>query len=123
MAALSADDITILAKQLELIKQQARKEIDIAQDKIRTSHGADGTESLSFSDQIETGRLGEVRMAEIDIDHNTLNLIQEAEQRMSEGAYGICLDCDEPIARERMFALPMAVRCAPCQEKFEEKLR
>jgi len=123
MAALSADDINVLAKQLELIKQQARKEIDTAQDAIRTSHGTDVQDSVSFSDQIETGRLGEVRMAEIHIDRNTLNLIHEAEQRMSEDLYGICLDCDEPIPRERMFALPMAVRCAPCQEKFEEKLR
>ena len=123
MAALSADDIKLLAEQLELIKKQARKEIDAAQDAIRSSHGIDSTESVSFSDQIETGRLGEVRMAEIHIDRNTLNLIHEAELRMSDGLYGICLDCDEAIPRERMFALPMAVRCAPCQEKFEEKLR
>lgn len=119
MAALSADDIKVLAKQLELIKQQARKEIDTAQEAIRSSHGTDGAESVSFSDQIETGRLGEVRMAEIFIDRNTLNLIQAAELRMAEGLYGVCLDCDEPIPRERMFALPMAVRCAACQEKFE----
>lgn len=122
MASLSADDIKLLAEQLELIKRQARQEIDMARDDIRATHTTDGQESVSFSDQIETGRFEHVRLGEIQIDRNTLNLIQQAEQRMSEGVYGVCLDCDEPIPRERMFALPMAIRCASCQDKFEKKV-
>lgn len=35
----------------------------------------------------------------------------------------ICLDCDEPIAADRLAANPQAVRCMDCQRDIEKKTR
>lgn len=32
-----------------------------------------------------------------------------------DGAYGICVGCDEPIAVARLFAMPDALFCVACQ--------
>jgi DnaK suppressor protein len=45
--------------------------------------------------------------------------IQAALKRMDEGTYGICLTCDNPIAKKRLEALPYTTRCIECAEKAE----
>ena len=34
---------------------------------------------------------------------------------------GICLDCENPIEKERLRVMPDAVRCVDCQRKKERK--
>jgi DnaK suppressor protein len=45
--------------------------------------------------------------------------IAEARRALSEGTYGVCLDCRKPIPGERLSAMPAAVRCVDCQRHFE----
>ena len=40
-------------------------------------------------------------------------------QRIQEGTYGICLECEETISPARLSALPWATRCIRCQEPLE----
>ena len=49
--------------------------------------------------------------------------LESALRRLSEGEYGICTECGEPIARERLFANPAATRCAECQQFAERTAR
>ncbi len=37
-------------------------------------------------------------------------------QRIQQGTYGICQECDEPISPARLAALPWAALCIRCQE-------
>ncbi|MEU7902679.1 TraR/DksA C4-type zinc finger protein [Actinoplanes sp. NPDC049118] len=39
----------------------------------------------------------------------------QALRRMSEGAYGLCEDCDKAIPLGRLRATPQASQCAPCE--------
>jgi len=43
--------------------------------------------------------------------------IEEALRRFDNGTYGICEDCHQPIARERLEALPYATTCLSCRSK------
>lgn len=54
---------------------------------------------------------------EATIEHVTRELAQitAALRRLDDGSYGLCLDCGEPIAVERLLALPATPFCAPCQ--------
>ncbi len=45
--------------------------------------------------------------------------VEEAWRRLTEGEYGRCADCAEPIPAGRLRALPFALRCLPCQERYE----
>ena len=68
-------------------------------------------------------RRNDVRFAEIEVDRQRLSEIEQAQQRMAEGRYGICADCGEDIPRERLLAQPMAIRCAACQAAAERSHR
>jgi DnaK suppressor protein len=49
--------------------------------------------------------------------------LEGALQRFADGDYGICLECGEPIARERLYANPAASRCSECQQFIERTER
>ena len=42
-----------------------------------------------------------------------------ARELMAKGAYGVCEDCSQKIAAERLEALPDATRCVACQGNWE----
>jgi phage/conjugal plasmid C-4 type zinc finger TraR family protein len=44
-----------------------------------------------------------------------LNVVNRAIAKVSEGSYGRCDDCGEPIEGARLDALPTAIRCLSCQ--------
>jgi RNA polymerase-binding protein DksA len=48
--------------------------------------------------------------------------IESALARIDGGEYGLCIDCEEPIALGRLQAHPAALRCARCQQLFETQL-
>lgn len=51
--------------------------------------------------------LGEAGLVEI-------RQIQAALKRMEAGAYGVCVNCGEPISHERLRTLPATPRCRYC---------
>ena len=48
--------------------------------------------------------------------------IKAARERLSAGTYGICTDCGEAIAYERLLAYPTAKRCIHCQRLHEQEM-
>ena len=52
-----------------------------------------------------------------------LNRVNEALDRIENGTYGICEMCEEPIAEERLKALPYANLCIKCKQKEEKSFR
>ena len=45
-----------------------------------------------------------------------LREVRAALARMQDGSYGTCLECEEPISRQRLAAIPWAPLCIRCQE-------
>ena len=54
-------------------------------------------------------------------EQNHLYKIDEALKRVEEGTYGSCLQCNKPIAKKRLSALPYTELCIECQSKNEKK--
>ncbi|MCW2278892.1 TraR/DksA C4-type zinc finger protein [Heliophilum fasciatum] len=50
----------------------------------------------------------------------TLDSIERAKKKITEGIYGRCDDCGEAIATERLLAMPTARYCMGCQQRYEE---
>lgn len=59
------------------------------------------------------------------IEHLTRRIreVETALERAEEGTYGICADCERPIARTRLQANPAAQRCLECQSAHETARR
>ena len=49
--------------------------------------------------------------------------VEVALERLSKGAYGKCVDCGKEIPRERLEAIPEAIRCIEDQARYEATLR
>jgi RNA polymerase-binding transcription factor len=69
--------------------------------------------------------------AQVDVDRATSDTIhrileedavraEHARARIAEGSYGVCEDCGQQIAPERLEALPDATRCVRCQAAWEQ---
>jgi DnaK suppressor protein len=61
----------------------------------------------------------DIEFALIQMKAETLSKINEALSRLEEGAYGYCFECGEEISKQRLRALPFAVRCKDCEEARE----
>ncbi|MGU7780906.1 TraR/DksA family transcriptional regulator [Burkholderia sp. PU8-34] len=64
----------------------------------------------------------------VDVDHALIGMrlaelraVARAMQRMRDGTYGDCADCDAPVGYERLMARPTAERCAHCQQIYERR--
>jgi DnaK suppressor protein len=52
----------------------------------------------------------------IDRVEERLKAIDSAFDRLEQGRYGVCAQCNEPIAVERLKVLPFAAYCVDCQQ-------
>ncbi|MDR3390381.1 MAG: TraR/DksA family transcriptional regulator [Sulfuriferula sp.] len=64
--------------------------------------------------------LADLHVAMIDRQIHELRDIEAARQRMLDHIYGVCLDCGNRIAFDRLVAYPAAVRCISCQQLYEK---
>ena len=67
---------------------------------------------------------------EQELDQTTLAILDaeakdvaEAQKRLEEGTYGICIDGGEEIPAARLEAIPEALRCIEHQKQYDAELR
>jgi RNA polymerase-binding protein DksA len=63
--------------------------------------------------------LTEVNLAILDRHVKEMWDIGAALDRMNDGVYGICIDCNNPVPYGRLQAYPTAKRCYACQTRYE----
>ena len=69
----------------------------------------------------ESDRSFELRIR--DRERKLLNKIKEAIERIDNGSYGICDDCGDEIAVERLDARPVTTYCIDCKTRQEQEER
>lgn len=52
--------------------------------------------------------------------HVLIPQIIEAQKRLDDGTYGVCIDCTEPIEKGRLLKHPQVARCVDCQSLAEK---
>src|SRR6266478_5825958 len=72
-----------------------------------------------------TQRALEREMATRSLDRNAtlVRQIRAAIDRVNQGAYGVCLECEEPISHKRLAAVPWAALCIHCQQQADRANR
>ncbi len=60
-----------------------------------------------------------------DRERKLIGKIKEAIERIEQGTYGICEDCEEEISTERLKARPVTTLCIDCKktQETEEKVK
>ncbi len=75
-------------------------------------------------DDVQNTTEREFALGSINRDWQTLRAIEQALQRLEEGSFGVCAECDRQIHPKRLQAVPWAALCLSCQEaKDTEEIR
>jgi len=56
-------------------------------------------------------------------ERNLIAKIESALNRIDEGIFGYCMDCEEPIESRRLEARPVSSLCLSCKEREEHRER
>ena len=78
----------------------------------------DGIQDLA--DKAASAYSKELNFSLSDGERNLLMLIEEAFNRMNDGAYGTCTNCGATIGEKRLQAVPWTPFCIDCQEQQEK---
>ena len=62
----------------------------------------------------------ELNFTQSENETQLLQMVNAALQRMGDGTYGTCLNCEREISRKRLEAVPWAHLCIDCQSLMEE---
>ena len=86
------------------------------QKSVRTcTDSADGEPSGDIYDQASSERDRELDLLLGDREREKLRSLDEALDRISEGEYGVCEECEEEIPLGRLKVLPFARYCVRCK--------
>jgi RNA polymerase-binding transcription factor len=99
--------------------EERRKEIQDKLRSLRESLPAEMAEVKDAEEQSVDDFVQEVDFALMEMKSQTLSKIDEAIQRLEDGTYGICPECEAEISEARLAALPFASLCRDCQENVE----
>src|SRR5262245_56603901 len=111
-------DMLAFKDKLHNIRARLRGDVaTMAQVALRKS-GMEGSESAGMP--IHMAELGsdnfeqEFTLSLMETEEDTLRRIESALERIHEGSFGRCMQCDGPIAKARLDAIPYTPVCIKC---------
>jgi DnaK suppressor protein len=119
MSSLTAPVLQKLKAMLDARDRELRTDIVREEDQ-KDAFRDIATEQPDPGDQSFADLTTDLDNAAIGRDVTELRAIQRARARMENDTYGVCVDCGEPIAEQRLLAQPAAERCARDQESWEK---
>jgi len=83
-------------------------------------------EKTNFPDPTDRASLESDRNFELrirDRERKLINKIRQAIERIDDGTFGLCENCEEEIGVERLRARPVTTLCIDCKTEQERKER
>jgi DnaK suppressor protein len=105
----------LLARREELLKSIARTEEE--------GRAADDDPTVDLADKAANSYTKEFLFGQNNTDRTTLQLIDQALERIKKNTYGVCEICEAELQQKRLDAVPWARHCTACQEKQEQGLQ
>ena len=102
---------------LENRRQQLRRSVFRTEEDGREAQDTDTAQDIA--DRASSSYQKEFLFARSSNDRQFLQMVERALSSISEGIYGDCEECGEPINERRLEAVPWARTCIACQEKLE----
>lgn len=88
--------------------------------------GAFGDKNSPFADEVDEIQANETREISFATRERLLdrvNQLSAALDRLTDGEYGVCVECAEKISPLRLHAVPEARTCIRCQDGIERLAR
>ena len=106
----------------EKLVQQRDEILDLYKHDLKVGQKADDEGSQDIVDQANNAYNRELMLSLSNGERKTLFEIEAAIDRLEDGKYGKCTNCDDDISGERLRAVPWARYCISCQEMVEHGL-
>jgi DnaK suppressor protein len=72
-------------------------------------------------DRTQGSQERELAIGTLDRGAKLLLQVRAAQSRIAEGSFGVCIECEEEIALNRLSAVPWAASCIGCQEASDNR--
>lgn len=93
----------------------------ISEDTLEATKGEDKSDMTSFAEAGTGTNDRETALRLAGGESEMLRGVSEALERISDGSYGQCIDCENDIPVKRLEVFPAAKRCIGCKSKFEKE--
>ncbi len=128
MAGLDKKDLERFKKLLETLRARLAGDLKHLESDSLNTNQRDASGDLSgysfhMADMATDNFDREFTLGLASNEQQSLNLIDDALQRIKEGTYGFCAECSKAISQKRLTAVPHAPLCIKCQELEEKKKR
>jgi DnaK suppressor protein len=116
-------DTNVYKERLLALRARLRGDVSNLADAALRKSGSEGADSTSMP--IHMAELGsenfeqEFTLSLMQAEENTLELIEEAIERVEGGTFGKCVECGGVIPKLRLNAIPYTPVCIRCAEAME----
>ena len=103
---------------------QIRKDLlgDVKKNRVDSKEGAD-QQVADISDDAVQSYTRQLILNLGEQDREQLKLVEEAIEKINEGNYGICQQCEKSIPEARLKVVPFAIYCVECLNEIEKELQ
>src|SRR5581483_4318274 len=113
MPPLSPDQLERIRGELNKRRRALLEEVREALENTENQRYVDiiGRNPADAGDASVSDELADLNLTMLERHVAELRSSEEAERRMQDGSYGVCIECGGEIGFERLLAQPTAVRC------------
>ncbi len=120
---VSAERKKFLAKTREQLLETKTKLLGEIDSELRAERESTKDEGMDSYDLASEERDREINFILSDRERAKLKQIDDALERLDDGAYGVCESCGLEIAEERLEAMPFSRLCRDCQQDQEREAK
>ena len=119
-------DMKVYKERLLGLRARLRGDVSSMTDAALRKSGNEGAEASHMP--IHMAELGsdnyeqEFTLSLLATEEDTLSMIETAIQRIEDGTYGKCLDCEGAIPKTRLNAIPHATLCVKCASERDQNM-
>ena len=115
---------TRLKEILEDHRRRLERSLRLKLTEIRAHNSQEGkVEAPDIAEASASDPEQEFHLALAELAAESLRQVDQTMARLERGDYGLCVECHETIAHNRLRALPFAPRCRSCEERRERGAR
>jgi DnaK suppressor protein len=96
----------------EILKHKEQELVQV----LRSRDGIAIEKSADPMDEIQYATERDLAIGNVDRESKLLRQVRAALDRVNDGSYATCIECDEDISPKRLAAVPWAPRCIKCQD-------
>ena len=115
---------------MDSVREELERELRTAVGRLRQMGGGamldelpgaigDNSPFADEMDEIQASESREIGFATRGLLVERVNRLSAALDRLNDGAYGTCIECEEPISPARLRAMPEVLTCVRCQDQIE----